>query len=142
MGSGKSADTSGDERNPTDQSGAGVDQEESGDKSSSNKGLENSDGESADGTLESLESGNLSRRPWTASMPSPISTAHRKHTFFFQFSVLSACTPRLAQRVYFARFLIFRRNLRLLAILLILRAITKLSLNPNRYQRVKTEGNF
>ena len=63
MGSGKSADTSGDERNPTDQSGAGVDQEESGDKSSSNKGLENSDGESGDGTLESLESGNPSRRP-------------------------------------------------------------------------------
>lgn len=63
MGSGKSADTSGDERNPTDQSGAGVDQEESGEKSSSNKGHENSDGESGDGTLESLESGNLSRRP-------------------------------------------------------------------------------
>lgn len=81
VGSGKSADTSGDERNPTDQSGAGVDQEESGDKSSSNKGLENSDGESGDGTLESLESGkkqSRQRREAAADLVSPLETPPMK----------------------------------------------------------------
>ena len=70
--------------------------------------------------------------------------APETYIFFLNFhcSPRVACPPRLAQRVYFARSLIFRRNLRLLAILLIPRAITKVEFKSKQISKSKDIRQF